>query len=75
VNTEILRERSDKRLLRRINCRLKLNIKMGQKEAGIGSMHSIELVVLVVCVESIRFWHVAADIQKDELFQTSASAG
>ena len=38
-------------------------------------MHSIELVVVVACVESVMFGYVAAHVQKDVLFQTCASAG
>ena len=36
---------------------------------------SVELVVVVACVESITFGHVATHVQKDVLFQTCASAG
>jgi hypothetical protein len=48
---------------------------MDQKEAVVGSMHSIEVVVIVACGESIRFGYVAAHVQKVVLFQTCASAG
>lgn len=48
---------------------------MDQKEAVVGSMHSIELLVVVACVESIMFGYVVAHVQKDKLFQTCASAG
>lgn len=48
---------------------------MDQKEAVVGSIHSIELVVIVACVDSIFFGCVVAHVQKDKLFQTCASAG
>ena len=44
-------------------------------ETVVGIMHSTELVVVVACVESIRFGYVVAHVQKDVLFQTCASAG
>ena len=38
-------------------------------------MHCIELVFVIACVEGIMFGYVVAHVQKDELFQTCASAG